>query len=441
MRVMELHSPVKLVQRSKGHTATAAAAYRSGTRLECERTGDVHDYTRKKGIEQTALLFPIDTPETIQDRQTLWNAAEKREKHPRAQTARDLEVSFPAEFSFEQRREAGLTIGNLLVDRYGVAADLCWHQPSKKGDERNFHLHVLFTTRRFENGEFAKTKDRTLDDLYGKGKDEILDLRQGIADVLNNIAARDGLEVYVENLSFEKRGIDKEATQHLGHSATQLERKGVKTEIGNLNREIQERNQERQKLYEQQKAVIMEIKQAVLPEKQKQSIQNPSETPKFSPQMRESDFFKVFYQETQKRRLDLLAGLKQRYGEQETESRQELAQIFNTVSQAKGILGFWRNITGRTKKDQEGIRQLQANLENIQKRKQEAFAAFEKDRQERLENLKKQEQQKQADITTDVNKQSEPINDNNPEIEAFKKRMRSRNSEKIHEREQNGLER
>lgn len=390
---MELHSPVRLVQRSKGRTATAAAAYRSGTRLECERTGEVHDYTRKQGIELTALLFPEDTPEHIQDRQSLWNAAEKREKHPRAQTARDLEVSFPTEFNLEQRREAGLTIGNMLVERYGVAADLCWHQPSKSGDERNFHLHVLFTTRRFQNGDWAKNKDRTLDDLFGKGAEEITSLRQGIADILNNIAAREQLPVYVEHLSFEKRGIDREPTQHAGASATEMERRGERTNIGNKNREIQKRNAERQKLREEQKAAIMEIEQEKLNLKNQQPSKTPSQTPKISPQTRGIDSYEGFYRETQKRRLDLLDELNGQYGRQETEAVQELAQLFNAVSSPNKIIRFWRNITGRTQKDKAAIRRLQDNLQNISKQKQEAFAAFERERQERLESLKKTEAQ------------------------------------------------
>lgn len=385
MRVMELHSPVKLVQRSKGRTATAAAAYRSGTRIECERTGETHDYTRKQGIELTSLLFPADAPEWAHDRAALWNAAERREKHPRAQTARDVEVSFPAEFSPEQRREAGLSIGSMIVDRYGVAADLCWHKPSSRGDERNYHLHVLCTTRRFENGDWAKTKDRTLDDLYGKGADEVTSLRQGIADTLNNIAARDGLAVYVEHLSYEKRGTDREATQHVGASATEMERRGIKTDIGNKNRETQERNKERQKLREERKAVNAEIEQELDP-KHKQ----PAQT---------IDSYKVFYQETQSRRLALMNGLDQQYGKQERNAKQELTHLFNSVSRARGVVGFWRNITGRSRKEKEVISQLQANLQNIQQRKREAFEVFEKDRQERLEVLKKEEQQKRQERT------------------------------------------
>ena len=62
MRVIELHSPLRVVQRSKGRTATAAAAYRAAERIECERTGQVHDYTRKQGVEHKALLLPDNAP-------------------------------------------------------------------------------------------------------------------------------------------------------------------------------------------------------------------------------------------------------------------------------------------------------------------------------------------------------------------------------------------
>jgi hypothetical protein len=409
MRVMELHSPVKLVQRSKGQTATAAAAYRSGTRLECERTGEVHDYTRKQGIELTALLFPQDTPESIQDRASLWNAAEKREKHPRAQTARDIEVSFPAEFSPEQRREAGLLIGNYLVDNYGVAADLCWHKPDRRGDERNYHLHALFTTRRFEQGDWSKTKDRTLDDLYGKGAEEIINLRQGVADILNNIAARDGLEIYVEHLSFEKRGIDREPTQHLGKYASQMEKRGIKSEIGNQNREIQKRNAEREQLHVEQKAVIMEIKRAQLEAKGQGASKTVPQLPKFNPPVQGSDPMKVFYRETQSRRSELLRELDDQYKQQESDSRQELAQLYNQVSQ-KGVFGFWRRVTGKTRQDQEQISQLQANLEFIQKQRQEKFRLFEQDRQERLEMLKKEKLQKEEFSQNEEQQKSEVAN-------------------------------
>jgi hypothetical protein len=54
----------------------------------------------------------------------------------------------------------------------------------------------------------------------------VLALREAVANELNNIAARERMDIYVEHLSFEKRQIDKEPTQHMGPIATQMERKG-----------------------------------------------------------------------------------------------------------------------------------------------------------------------------------------------------------------------
>ena len=44
------HLSVKAISRSAGRSATAAAAYRAATRIEDERTGLVHDYSRKAGV-------------------------------------------------------------------------------------------------------------------------------------------------------------------------------------------------------------------------------------------------------------------------------------------------------------------------------------------------------------------------------------------------------
>ena len=45
------HSSTKVFTRSKGHHAVMAAAYRSGTRMTCDRTGLVFNFTRKSEVE------------------------------------------------------------------------------------------------------------------------------------------------------------------------------------------------------------------------------------------------------------------------------------------------------------------------------------------------------------------------------------------------------
>ena len=73
------HLSVKTIKRSAGRSATAAAAYRVGERIECQREGRVHDYTRKQGIEETFILTPKDAPDWASDRSRLWNEAEASE--------------------------------------------------------------------------------------------------------------------------------------------------------------------------------------------------------------------------------------------------------------------------------------------------------------------------------------------------------------------------
>ncbi|MGB0849503.1 MAG: MobA/MobL family protein, partial [Thiolinea sp.] len=44
------HCSTKPLSRSAGRSAVAAAAYRSGEKLEDKRTGLVHNYTNRSGV-------------------------------------------------------------------------------------------------------------------------------------------------------------------------------------------------------------------------------------------------------------------------------------------------------------------------------------------------------------------------------------------------------
>jgi hypothetical protein len=366
---MELHAPLKIVQRSKGRTATGAAAYRAAERIECERTGQVHDYTRKQGVEGTALLSAQDAPAWTRNRAALWNAAEIREKHPRAQTAREVEVGFPHEFNAEQRREAGLGIAGLLVSRYGSATDIAWHQPGRKGDQRNYHAHILFTARPVTADGWAKTKRTSLDELRDGGADELKSLRGEIAGVLNDVACRHRLNVYVEHLSFEDRGLDREATQHLGPDATEMERRGEATDIGDKNRGIAARNAQRDLLLQEHHNVI-DFALA----RQKRDRREP---------------WTVFYREAQQRRSELGAALERQYGAQRAEASNELQHLQETQAKRHLVARLWHRVTGRERTENERRDALASTLRIIDQKKREAARAFEVERRQRLENLKR----------------------------------------------------
>ncbi len=200
------HLSVKTIKRSEGRSATAAAAYRAGERIECLREGRLHDYTAKQGIEETFIVAPDDAPAWAQDRAALWNAAEERETRRNSVTAREWELALPSEISAEARAEITHAFAEELVDRYGVAVDVAIHAPNREGDQRNHHAHVLTTTRRLEpDGLGAKT--RVLDAAKTGGV-EIEQMRGVWADLQNRALERAGELERVDHRSLETQRED-----------------------------------------------------------------------------------------------------------------------------------------------------------------------------------------------------------------------------------------
>ena len=193
------HLSVKTVQRSAGRSATAAIAYRTASRVVCEREGRVHDYRAKAGVEATLLLVPQDAPAWAHDRQALWKAAEARETRSNSVTAREWELALPAELDAEGRRVLVQGFAAELVARYGVAADVAIHAPHREGDQRNWHAHVLTTTRAL-TPEGLTDKTRVLD-AKGTGGPEIEHMRARWAEMQNHTLERLGVDERVDHRS------------------------------------------------------------------------------------------------------------------------------------------------------------------------------------------------------------------------------------------------
>jgi hypothetical protein len=231
------HLSVKTIKRSAGRSATAAAAYRVGERIECQREGRVHDYTRKQGIEETFILTPKDAPDWAQDRSRLWNEAEASETRRNSVTAREWELALPSEISDEDRSLITRQFAEELVSRYGVAVDVAIHAPHREGDQRNHHAHVLTSTRKLEAGGFT-AKTRILDSAKTGGV-EIEQMRGLWAELQNRALERVGEVKRVDHRSLEKqretaldRGdklsaeeLDRDPELKLGPAANSMERR------------------------------------------------------------------------------------------------------------------------------------------------------------------------------------------------------------------------
>lgn len=234
------HLSVKTLSRAKGRSATAAAAYRAGVRLEDDRTGLVFDYRRRSGVEHTELVLPEGAP--AWDRATLWNAAERAETRKNSTVAREFELALPAELPAAARQRLARTLARAIVAQHGCAVDVAVHAPSPKGDERNWHAHLLLTTRRL-GPEGLGEKTRELDDRHS-GPELIGHWRQRWAELVNEALAEHGLEARVDHRSLDAQGIERLPQIHLGPQVLEMETRGVRTDRGALALQIDAMNDE-----------------------------------------------------------------------------------------------------------------------------------------------------------------------------------------------------
>ena len=234
----------------------AAAAYRSGEKLVNEWDGLTHDYTRKGGVVHTEIMLPSHAPPEFADRSTLWNSVEQIEKSSTAQLAREIEVALPVELS---RAEQLALVRSFVQDNFvsaGMCADFAIHD---KGTG-NPHAHILLTIRPIkENGEWG-AKCRKVYDLDGQGqripdgkggwknhREDTTDWNQrgnaakwraAWAAYTNRALEAAGRPERIDHRSYKRQDVDKIPTVHMGPAASQMERRGIQTEKGNINREI-----------------------------------------------------------------------------------------------------------------------------------------------------------------------------------------------------------
>ncbi|MGR3467016.1 MAG: MobQ family relaxase [Shimia sp.] len=154
------HLRASVISRSQGRSATAAIAYRVAERITDRRTGLVFDYAAKAGVEHTEILAPSHAPDWVSDRSELWNRVEEAETRKNSQVAREVRVALPDELSHAERVKLVRGFAQAqFVDR-GMVADVAIHAPSREGDERNHHAHILLTTREVgEDGFTTKRRD------------------------------------------------------------------------------------------------------------------------------------------------------------------------------------------------------------------------------------------------------------------------------------------
>ena len=256
------HFSIKPISRGDGRSAVAAAAYRSAQILDDHRYGKIQDYERKSGVELSQIYAPADVSPDLLDRNKLWNAVEKSENRKDACLAREFEIAFPNELNEQQRKAMLDELCKQIVNKYAVVVDASIHAPHTEvgSDERNYHAHIMFTTRAIDptSGLFASKKYRDFNkDL---GSQTTKQWREDFALLANKHLELGGFESRVDHRSLKDQGSDLEPTIHEGPEVTQLRRRGIDTDISIKNDAISKRNKELKNIRQQLKQLENEIR-------------------------------------------------------------------------------------------------------------------------------------------------------------------------------------
>ena len=240
------HMQINTVSRSSGRNAPASAAYRAGERIRNERTGALYDHRSRRDVLHKEIVLPArlgTPPRWTQDRASLWNAAERIESQENSRVAREYMVALPAELSASARVRLARTFSLEIAERYGVAVDLAVHAPRPFGDPRNFHAHLLASTREVRPEGFGPKAGLDMNGTVRAelglptGRQEFAALRQRWADLVNEHLQAAHLALRVDARSLAAQGIDREPLPRLPRAAITTERRGERSEVAEQIRE------------------------------------------------------------------------------------------------------------------------------------------------------------------------------------------------------------
>jgi len=232
---------ISSVSRSAGRRATAAAAYRAGERIRDERTSELHNYTRRRDVVHAEILLPSQFDglpvSWARGRERLWNTAEHAEKRHSSRVAREYEVSLPAELSPVQRVALARAFSREIAERYKVAVDLAVHDPRPGGDPRNFHAHLLTTTREVTPAGLGAKAGIDMQSLERRRRglpdhrQEYLSLRERWATLTNEALREANIAARVDHRSLAAQGVDREPLPRIPLMQLKMEQRGVQSEL------------------------------------------------------------------------------------------------------------------------------------------------------------------------------------------------------------------
>ena len=245
------HCNVQIISRSHGRSAVAAAAYRSRSKLRDERYGKTHDYSKKDGLSHDEILLPDGADERLRNRQELWAEVERKETRSNSQLAREFIVALPKELSDEENITLTRRFAKEEFVKRGMITDICIHDLGKQTP----HAHIMLTMRKADENGLLNEKKSARE--WNK-KDLLIKQRAAWSQHVNQALEQAALKARVDHRSWKDKGIEHEPKIHLGWYAHNLEQQGIASELGDINRRIDEYN----KLLKRQRQLEQKIQKA-----------------------------------------------------------------------------------------------------------------------------------------------------------------------------------
>ncbi len=168
------------------------------------------------------IMLPDNAPEAFKDRATLWNSVEMFETRKNAQLARDHQKP--------NNPHCHIMLTLRPLDEYGQ-----WMLKGKLV----YDLDENGERIRLPSGKWKSHKEPTVD-WSEQGKAE--EWRAAWADVVNRHLEMNGFTERIDHRSNADRGIEEIPTIHMGPAACAMEKKGIPTERGDINRQIKAAN-------------------------------------------------------------------------------------------------------------------------------------------------------------------------------------------------------
>ena len=222
MAIYHLH--VQTIGRSAGKSAIAAAAYRSTSRLTDKETGIICDYTKKTKALDCGIMAPLDSPKWVWNREKLWNEVQTKENRKNSQFAWEYDIALPNEV--KKRSMINQFCQENFVSK-GLVCDYAIHKPDSRGDNRNYHAHIMVTTRKMTVEGWGE-KHRVGENKMSDRAEWLKEVRRSWEGICNKELERIGSKERVSCETLEAQGIERIPQRHQGPTATTMERKGVR---------------------------------------------------------------------------------------------------------------------------------------------------------------------------------------------------------------------